>query len=139
MTPDEWAGRFEAADLTAFKAPANRYFDVPATGRVMREQARVREGRTIKAIRAHDFDAAPILDLVWVYPEVSTWDYEVAGAPGVYLYPTLRTRAYGRRAPPIEASAVEGKRCEIQRVTRPLVERLKREYPEVRERLEADP
>lgn len=139
MTSDEWTERFRDADLSAFKAAANRYFDMPVTGQVMRQEAHVREERTIKAIRSHDFDAAPILDLVWVYPEVPSLARDELDTPGVYLTPTLRTRSYGRKAPPIEGSAVEGKRCEIQRVTRPLLERLMDEYPTVRQKLEADP
>lgn len=76
------------------------------------------EEAMLEEIRKTDFDETPIIDLVWVRerPMTTVGDYSFTRY--------LRTVRHTSPAPPMEASSVCGERCEIYRVTKPLLERI---------------
>lgn len=88
-----------------------------------------REKHMLTALAATDWDETPIVDIVWIAPDIQTRSFE----PGNYKVqgPKMAVERYGSPAPRMEESAVEGERCEIQRVTRPLYEKAQREHPEL--------
>lgn len=79
-----------------------------------------------KTLKDHDWETYPILDFVWVKEP----HYELGRTDPAdrKLSERVMTVPHTHPAPPIEDSAIHGERCEVQRVTRPLWEKIEREY-----------
>lgn len=74
-----------------------------------------------------DWGETPIVDFVWIQPDpLQTLTTEI----GEYTIegPELNVERYESPAPPIDESSVVGKKCEIQRVTKPLYDKIQKEY-----------
>lgn len=95
-----------------------------------REIAEQQENYMRAILNATDWDETPIVDIVWAQRDIIKTSEP--GDPDRYAVkgPKATVRRYESPAPPVAESAVDGERCEVQRVTRPLYEKLRREHPD---------
>lgn len=91
---------------------------------------RQREDRMRDELAETDWHETPIVDIVWVRSDLQQ---TVSFGPGNFKVegPKLTVERHESPAPPARESSVRGYQCEIQRVTRPLYEKMQREHPEL--------
>lgn len=92
---------------------------------ITRKMAKRREGLTRQALESTDWDETPIVDIVVEYPELTPNQRGKDMTP-----PTMRfhVQRYQHPPPKMDESAIDGSKCTVQRVTRPLWEKVEREY-----------
>lgn len=82
-------------------------------------------------LESHDWDQYPILDFVWV-EDVPHLDWQAGETLESFnLSVRVVIREHTSPAPHPVRSRVPDHRCEVQRVTRPLYEKWRRERPEL--------
>ena len=93
-----------------------------------REIVEWREQQTREALAETDWEETPIVDIVTEHPGLAPFNGD-----GEFEVPTtkLHIRRYQHPPPRVEESSIDGSRCDVQRVTRPLYEKIRREYPEL--------
>ena len=92
---------------------------------IARQMSERREELMRDALESTDWDETPIVDIVTEHPDPTPVQWERPVEP-----PTMRfhVRRYQHPPPRLEESAIDGSRCEVQRVTRPLWEKIQQEY-----------
>jgi len=84
------------------------------------------ENELRSALETNAWNIFPILDYVITQPELSTgWDTD-----RFTVDTTTAVRRYESPAPPLSESSIKGRRCSIQRWTKPLYDKMRSEYPE---------
>lgn len=92
--------------------------------RMVEEIIEEKERQSLLALYGTDWSETPIVDLIWVHARQPLWE---PGEPVKIGY--YRVRRYSGEAPKYsDVDVVEGHRCEVQRVTRPLWEKLQEEH-----------
>lgn len=90
-----------------------------------RRLAKEREEKTKQALRETDWEATPIVDIVWAHPQPEPQPFDTF--EGSIPKPEFCVERYEHPPPRMKESRIQGRRCEIQRVTRPLYERLQQD------------
>lgn len=82
-----------------------------------------RESFMRETLEDHDWEEAAIVDFVWVEAWMNSRSLARQSLSDLITEDTrVLVRRYEERAPPMEASAIPGVRCEVQRCTRPVWE-----------------
>lgn len=86
-----------------------------------------REEKTKQALHETDWEATPIVDIVWAHPQSELHPQPFDTFEGSIPQPEFCVERYEHPPPRMKESRIQGRKCDIQRVTRPLYERLQQD------------